>query len=91
MERKEEIKKMERILENLAEDLLEIDVKVGVLLKAKNGIVDEMTPLVAAVQKIDYKLKLHSERKLLLIMEYGKGSEVLSQLEGEVAQEAYIR
>jgi hypothetical protein len=88
---KEEIEKMDIILERLKDTLLDIDVKAGVTMLEKDGIVEEMRPLVAAVQTLDYRLKTLSEDKDRLVREFVRAVNLKEVLAGKEAQEAYIR
>jgi hypothetical protein len=88
---KEEIGKMEKVIAGVREQLMEINEKAGVTLLEKDEVVDEMVPLVAIVQKLDYRLKIMSERMDMLVRELVKAQHIVATLKEEKdAQEAYI-
>jgi hypothetical protein len=86
-----EVAKMEKVIAGIREQLMEINEKAGITLLEKDEVVDKMVPLVATVQKLDYRLKMMGERMDMLVRELVKAQHVVGTLEqGKEAQEAYI-
>lgn len=77
-----EKEKMQKRLDNLQEDMWAMDLLAGELMEEKTAIVEQMTPLVSAVQNIEYKLTNLSQRKEQALIQYRLGLKVVVGIGG---------
>jgi len=91
MEKKEQIEDMKKRVENLWERAKEMDAEAISLIHQKDGVMEEYTPLEAALVNLNHKFQRLSLQKDVILREIGKATNTLVALEGEEKAGGYIQ
>jgi len=91
MEKKDQIEDMKKRIGDLWVRAKEMDAEAISLIHQKDGVMEEYTPLEAALMNLNHKFQSLSLQKDVILREIGKASNILVALESEGEVEVYIK